>query len=232
MDNSRTVNMIGKENFNLIQSKTVMVLGLGGVGGYACEALIRSGIKRLILVDSDEVDASNINRQIIASQETIGKRKIDVMKKRLLSINSKAEIIVNDVFFSQENIDELFNEKIDYVVDAIDTISSKVALWKYCLGNKIKVISCLGMARRLDPQKVFITKLSKTENDPMAKALRGLARKSDISLDIPVVFSQEKPLEISEGKKESLGSMMFVPATAGIMCGYYIINDIIDINGK
>ncbi len=232
MDNSRTVNMIGKENFNLIQSKTIMVLGLGGVGGYACEALVRSGIKRMILVDSDEVDASNINRQIIASEETIGKRKIDVMKKRLLSINSKAEIIVHDAFFSQENIDELFNEKIDYVVDAIDTISSKIALWKYCLGNNIKVISCLGMARRLNPQKVFITKLSKTENDPMAKALRTLARKNDISLDIPVVFSQEKPLEISEGKKESLGSMMFVPAAAGIMCGYYIINDIIDINDK
>ena len=155
-----------------------------------------------------------------------------MMKERLLSINPKAEIISYDVFFCQDNIEELFSEKVDYVVDAIDTISSKVVLWKYCLGNNIKIISSLGMAKRLNPQKVFITKLSKTENDPMAKALRSLARKNDIALDIPVVFSKEKPFEISETKKESLGSMMFVPATAGIMCGYYIINDIIDINDK
>ncbi|MDI9540719.1 MAG: tRNA threonylcarbamoyladenosine dehydratase [Bacillota bacterium] len=232
MDNSRTINMIGKEKFNLIQSKTVMVIGLGGVGGYACETLVRSGIQRIIIIDNDKVDVSNINRQIIATKEAIGKRKTDMMKERLLSINPKAEIISYDVFFCQDNIEELFSEKVDYVVDAIDTISSKVVLWKYCLGNNIKIISSLGMAKRLNPQKVFITKLSKTENDPMAKALRSLARKNDIALDIPVVFSKEKPFEISETKKESLGSMMFVPATAGIMCGYYIINDIIDINDK
>jgi tRNA A37 threonylcarbamoyladenosine dehydratase len=209
-----------------------MVIGLGGVGGYACETLVRSGIQRIIIIDNDKVDVSNINRQIIATKEAIGKRKTDMMKERLLSINPKAEIISYDVFFCQDNIEELFSEKVDYVVDAIDTISSKVVLWKYCLGNNIKIISSLGMAKRLNPQKVFITKLSKTENDPMAKALRSLARKNDIALDIPVVFSKEKPFEISETKKESLGSMMFVPATAGIMCGYYIINDIIDINDK
>ncbi len=232
MDNNRTINMIGKENFKLIQSKTIMVIGLGGVGGYACEALVRSGINKLILIDNDQVESSNINRQIIANEKTIGKRKTQVMKERLLDINPSAKIKCHDTFFCQENIEELFSEKIDYVVDAIDTLSSKVALWKYCLGNNIKVISCLGMARRLDPQQVLITKLSKTENDPMAKSLRSIARKNDISLDIPVVFSKEKPLDSSETKKESLGSMMFVPATAGIMCGYYIISDIIDINDK
>ena len=232
MDNSRTINMIGKKNFDLIQSKAVMVIGLGGVGGYACETLVRSGIKRIILVDSDEVETSNINRQIIAGGKTIGQKKADAMKERLLGINPEAEITGYKVFLNQKNIEEIFSEKVDYVVDAIDTVSSKVALWKYCLGNNIRVISCLGMARRLDPQKVFITKLAKTENDPMAKALRSLSRKNDIPLDIPVVFSKEKPLEISEAQKESLGSMMFVPATAGIMCGYYIINDIIDIKDK
>lgn len=232
MDNSRTKNMIGQENFDLIQDKTVMIVGLGGVGGYACEALVRSGIGKVILIDNDKVDNSNINRQIITTEKTIGKRKVEVMKERLLSINPKLKIISYDVYFSEENIEQIFNEKIDYVVDAIDTMSSKVALWKYCLGNNIKVISCLGMARRLDPQKVFITKLSKTENDPMAKALRSLARKNNVSLDIPVVFSKEKPLEISKAEKENLGSMIFVPATAGIICGYYIINDIIDIKDK
>jgi len=232
VDNSRTINMIGKENFDLIQSKTVMIVGLGGVGGYACEALVRSGIQKVVLIDHDKVDISNLNRQIIASEKTIGERKTKIMKDRLLSINPKLEIISYDLFFSKENIGQIFSEKVDYVVDAIDTISSKIDLWKYCLGNNIKLISCLGMARKLDPQKVFITKLSKTENDPMAKTLRSLARKNDVSLDIPVVFSEEKPLEMSEAKKENLGSMMFVPATAGIMCGYYIINDIIDIKDK
>ena len=232
MDNSRIINMIGKENFDLIQTKTVMVIGLGGVGGYACEALVRSGIKKLVLIDSDTVDASNINRQIIATKNTIGKRKIDSMKERLLSINPTIEIKSHNIFVSQENVTELFTEKIDYVVDAIDSIAGKVAIWKYCLGNNIKIISCLGMARRLDPQKVFITKLNKTENDSMARVLRSMARKNNVSLDIPVILSKEKPLEISKTKKENLGSMIFVPATAGIMCGYYVINDIIDTKVK
>ncbi len=232
MDNSRTIKMINKENFSLIQSKTVMVVGLGGVGGYACESLVRSGIKKIIIVDNDKVDPSNSNRQIIADKNSIGKRKTEVMQERLLNINPEVEIISHDIFFDEKSIPLIFTEKVDYVVDAIDTISSKISLWKYCLGNNIKIISCLGMARRLDPQQVYITKLSKTVNDPMAKVLRSLARKNAISLDIPVVFSKEKPLEISEGKKESLGSMIFVPATAGIMCGYYIIKDIIDINDK
>ncbi|MGI6607748.1 MAG: tRNA threonylcarbamoyladenosine dehydratase [Erysipelotrichaceae bacterium] len=232
MCSSRTISMIGKENFDLIQSKTVMIIGLGGVGGYACETLIRSGIRKVIIVDNDKIDDSNINRQIISTVETIGRRKTDVMKERLLNINPEAEIITYDIFFCQDNIEELFSEKIDYVVDAIDTINSKVALWKYCLGNNIRIISSLGMARRIDPQKVFITRLDKTENDPMAKVLRSLARKNNMSLDIPVVFSKEKPLESSEEERKNLGSMMFVPAVAGIMCGYYIINDIIDIENK
>lgn len=227
---TRVVNLVGEEKAQQIQNKTVLIVGLGGVGGYATEAVVRSGVGKIIIVDKDVVDITNLNRQIIATQDTIGKSKCQVIKERMLSINPKLEVISYEMFVSVDNFDMIFENKIDYVIDAIDTMSTKVALWKYCQGNNIKIISSLGMARRLDPSKVFITKLAKTENDPMARALRGIARKNDVSLNIPVVCSKELPLEDSKAGKTNLGSMMFVPAAAGLLCGYYVINDIIDIH--
>ncbi len=225
---TRIENLVGAEKAQLIKDKTVLIVGLGGVGGYATEAIVRSGVGRIIIVDKDVVDITNLNRQIIATHDTIGKSKCQVIKERALSINPNIEVISYEMFLSVDNFDMIFENKIDYVIDAIDTMSTKVALWKYCQGNNIKTISSLGMARRLDPSKIFITKLSKTENDPMARALRGIARKNEVSLNIPVVCSKELPLEDSKSEKTNLGSMMFVPAAAGLMCGYYVINDIID----
>lgn len=226
---TRVVNLVGEENLAKIQSKTVLIVGLGGVGGYACESIVRSGVGKIIIVDKDVVDITNLNRQIIATQETIGKSKCEVIRERMLSINPKLEVKSYEMFVSTDNFDIIFEDKIDYVVDAIDTMSTKVALWKYCQEKGVKIISSLGMARRLDPSKICITKLAKTENDPMARALRGIARKNGVSLDIPVVFSKELPLEDSKSEKSNLGSMTFVPATAGLMCGYYVISDIVDI---
>lgn len=224
---NRIENLIGKDQLELIKSKKVLIAGLGGVGGYALESLARSGIENFVLVDKDVVDITNLNRQIITTEENIGKKKIDEASKRIKSINPNINIVAYDTFLDINNIDEIVSDDIDYVVDAIDTLTSKVDLWKYLEERNIKFISCLGMARRLNPQEVTITTLDKTSYDPMAKSLRSIARKKGVNINFPVVFSKEKPLIESNGEKSSLGSMVFVPAYAGLLCGYYVINDII-----
>lgn len=230
MDNqfTRIINLLGEEKTQKIQERTVMIIGLGGVGGYAVESLVRSGIQKIILVDKDVVDITNLNRQIIANYQTIAKSKCQVMEERMKTINPSVMVKTYEMFLTPENLTTIFAEKVDYVIDAIDTMATKVALWKYCQGNNIKVVSSLGMARRLDPSKVYLTKLSKTENDPMAKALRHLSRKNEVSLNIDVVCSKELPYEASLKEKTQLGSMIFVPAAAGLLCGYQVIKDMID----
>lgn len=225
----RTVTLIGEENFQKLQKATVMLVGLGGVGGYAGEALVRSGIGRLIVIDKDEVELSNLNRQIIANQDTVGRKKVEVFAQREQSINPDVQIIRHAAFMNEENLEEFFHEKVDFVIDAIDTLSSKVALWKYCQENNIGIISCLGTAKKLDPTKLQITTLAKTDTDPMAKALRQIARRKEVDLHVPVVFSREEPINKSS---EMLGSMMFVPASAGILCASYVVRQLIDITNN
>ncbi|MDO4378288.1 MAG: tRNA threonylcarbamoyladenosine dehydratase [Erysipelotrichia bacterium] len=225
---TRVINLIGTDKWQKLQKKTVLVAGLGGVGGYALEALVRSGIGRFIIVDKDTVDITNLNRQIIATQDTIGKNKTDTFEERIYRINPQIQVIKVTEFLNEDNLQEIFSYGVDFVIDAIDTMTSKISLWKYCQEQQIDFIASLGMARRLDPTKLKITTLKKTENDPMAKALRSLARKNELSLDIPVVFSAEKPLEESKSLKSNLGSMMFVPASAGIMAAYYVVSYLID----
>lgn len=225
----RTITLIGEENFQKLQKATVMLVGLGGVGGYAGEALVRSGIGRLIVIDKDEVELSNLNRQIIANQDTVGRKKVEVFAKRAQSINPDVQIIKHAAFMNEENLEEFFHEKVDFVIDAIDTLSSKVVLWKYCQDQNIGIISCLGTAKKLDPTRLQITTLAKTDTDPMAKALRQIARRREVDLHIPVVFSREEPINKSS---EMLGSMMFVPASAGILCASYVIRQLIDISNN
>ena len=225
----RTVTLIGEENFQKLQKATVMLVGLGGVGGYAGEALVRSGIGRLIVIDKDEVELSNLNRQIIATEGTVGQQKVEVFAQRARSINPDVQIIRHASFMNEENLEEFFHEKVDFVIDAIDTLSSKVALWKYCQDQNIGIISCLGTAKKLDPTRLQITTLAKTDTDPMAKALRQIARRREVDLHIPVVFSREEPINKSS---EMLGSMMFVPASAGILCASYVVRQLIDITNN
>ncbi|MBQ6655228.1 MAG: tRNA threonylcarbamoyladenosine dehydratase [Erysipelotrichaceae bacterium] len=221
----RTETLIGQQNLRELKEATVMVVGLGGVGGYAAEALVRSGVGTLIVIDHDAVEYSNFNRQILADEESLGQKKTDVFRRRAAKINPEAEVICYDCFLTADNLESFFVRKPDYVVDAIDTLTSKVALWKYCQENEIEIISCLGTAKKLDLTKLKITTLEKTENDPMAKALRQIARKNGLSLKVPVVFSGEQPLNRSS---EVLGSMMFVPAGAGILCAQWVVSGIID----
>ncbi len=222
----KTIQLIGEEKFNLLQQSTVLVIGLGGVGGHATEALARSGIGKLIIVDNDVVDETNINRQIIALSSTIGKPKTLVMKERLLDINKNLEVLAYHTFYDFETKNDIFNNKIDYVIDAIDTITYKIDIIKECLKRDIPFISSMGQGNKLHPELLEITDITKTSYDPIAKIIRSKLRKEGIKGKIPVVYSKEEP-NSQDSKKRSPASSSFVPATAGLLAASYIVNKII-----
>lgn len=221
---SRLEKVIGKDNLNRIKNKSVLILGCGGVGGYTCEALSRSGIGTLILVDFDKVDESNINRQIIALDSTIGKLKVDVLENRIKDINNNCKVIKIDKFIDEANIDELFNYEIDYLVDACDYVPTKKAIIKECLKRKIKFISCMGTGNKLDPSKLEITDLKKTVNDPLARIMRKFIKDEKITSKITVLSSTEVPIKTGESTP---GSTAFVPSSAGLLIASYIIKELI-----
>ena len=219
----RLIKVIGEDNFNFISNKKVLVLGLGGVGGYVCEALVRSGINNIIIIDSDKVEESNINRQIIANEDTVGQYKVDVMKDRLLKINSNCNIICINKFIDDGNIDELFSNDIDYYIDCQDTVKTKEVFIKECLKRKVKFITCLGAGNRLDPTKLEITDIRKTSYDPLARVIRKYVNDNKFKGRIPVVYSKEKPVKVNG----VVGSTIFVPASAGLLIASYVIRDLI-----
>jgi tRNA A37 threonylcarbamoyladenosine dehydratase len=219
----RVISLVGKENLEKLKTKTVLVVGLGGVGGYATEALVRSGVKNLILIDYDKIDISNLNRQIITNQNNIGKYKTDVMKEHILSINKDCNVIVINTFLNNETISQLDNYQIDYIVDACDSVQAKKLLIDYALEKNIKLIASMGTANKLDPEKLTITDIRKTAYDPLAKILRKYVIDKKTNKKVMVVSTTEVPI-----KKDVLASMMFVPATAGILCAKYVVNDIIN----
>lgn len=218
----RTISLIGENNFNKIQTKTVLIVGIGGVGGFATEALIRSGIQNIILIDHDKIDVTNLNRQIISTSNNIAEYKVDQFKKRILEINPNCNIETIKIFLSKENEEILNKYKIDYIVDACDSIEAKKLLINYSLNKNIKLISSMGTANKLDPQKLEITDIRKTSYDPLAKILRKYVQELKTNKKIMVVSSTEAPI-----KKKNLSTLIFVPATAGLLCANYIINDII-----
>ncbi len=222
MQYSRIVSLIGKNKFNILKNKKIIIVGIGGVGGYVFETLIRSGINNIDIIDPDKIDITNLNRQLIANLNNIDKYKADEAKIRALSINPNVNINVYKIFLDKNNIERILNNKYDYIIDACDTIDTKLEIIKYSQKNNIKLISCLGTAKKIDPLKLKITELSKTSYDPIAKILRKKVKELKITEKIIVVSSEEKPLEC-----KSLGSLMIVPASAGILCASYIINDIL-----
>jgi len=219
--NERTISLIGTENIKKIEQKHILIVGIGGVGGTALEALIRSGIRNITIIDSDNFDESNINRQILATTLNLGEKKTKIAKKRMLEINPNINIQELDIFLNKENMNRL--EKYDYIIDACDTITTKIELIKYALKNNLKIISCLGTGKKLDPTKLEITTLNKTYNDPLAKVMRKLLKEENITLNIPVVFSSEQPIN----NDHKVSSMIFVPSTAGLLLANYVIKDII-----
>lgn len=231
--------LIGEDGMKKLSEACVLVIGIGGVGSYAVESLARSGVGKLILVDGDEIAMSNCNRQMHANLQTIGKSKTEMMKERILSYHPACDVIVYDAFYDASLNAVLFKDKVDFVVDAIDTMSCKLDIIRYCKEHQIPFISSMGMANRLDPTKVMICDLSKTNYDPVSKIMRGLVKKAGIKGKIPVVFSSEQPIvqtqiinENGETRKQKMppASMIFVPAAAGLAIGSYVITQLIERN--
>ena len=221
---SRLSKVIGSDMLNELSKKTVLVLGCGGVGVYVCEALVRSNIGRIIIVDFDVVDESNINRQIIALESTIGQKKVDVLERRLKDINSYCQVVKIDKFIDEVNLAELFNFEIDYFVDACDCVKTKKAVIDECLTRKVKFISCMGTGNKLDPSKLEIVDIRKTNNDPLARIIRKYVKDKKITSKVMVLSSTEVPVKTGDSVP---GSSAFVPAVAGLTIAGYIVRSFI-----
>lgn len=214
--------LIGKENIEKISKINVLIVGIGGVGGTALEALVRSGVKNITIIDKDVFSESNLNRQILSTRDSIGLYKVDVGINRCKSINPDVNITGLKINLDEKNVNEL--EYFDYIIDACDDINAKLTLMQYANKNNINLISSMGIGKRLNPSNVIITRLDKTSNDPLAKKMRYEARKRGLKLNIPVVCSKEEPIN----NERIIASSIFVPSTAGLMLAYYIIEKVIN----
>ena len=230
---SRTEMMLGGEGVDRLKNAHVAIFGVGGVGGYAIEALARAGVGRITLVDSDRVSISNINRQIIATHNTVGMYKTEAMRERILSINPDAEVVCKSVFFSEENAAEFDFTFYDYVIDAIDSLAAKVELIALATNAGTKIISAMGAGNKLDPTLFEVSDISKTTVCPLARAVRIALRKRGIN-HLKVVYSKEPPVltpEVSDGvKKRVPGSISFVPSVMGLIIAGEVIKDISGVN--
>lgn len=228
----RTEMLIGSDNLSKLRNSSVLVLGIGGVGGFAAEALARAGIGHLTLVDKDSVDITNINRQIIALQSTVGKNKVDVMKQRIYDINPSTRVDAFAAKYDSETSETILSGSYDYVVDAIDMVSSKLDLIEKCYFSGISIISSMGMGNKLDPTKIGVCDIYKTSMCPLARVMRKELKARGVK-KLEVVYSTEKPQEvpafIPEGsKKPAPGSISFVPSAAGLVMASVVVNNIMN----
>ncbi|KGX93522.1 hypothetical protein N781_10845 [Pontibacillus halophilus JSM 076056 = DSM 19796] len=238
---SRNELAIGKEGLQLMKDATVAVLGIGGVGSFSAEALARSGVGRLILIDKDDVDITNVNRQIHALVSTVGQSKVDLMAERIKDINPECEVIRLHMFYTEETYEELFQYELDYVVDASDTISYKVHLIEQCLDRGIPVISSMGAANKMDPTQFEVANIFKTSHDPIARVIRNRLRKDGYKKGIPVVYSKEKPIKIKEEVRQEVipdnpqtrkaemppSSNAFVPSVSGLIMASHVVQELL-----
>ncbi len=218
----RIINLIGNDKFNMIKSTKILLVGVGGVGGFAFEGLIRSGFEDITIIDNDKIEITNLNRQLITNLSNIGKSKVVIAKDIANNISKNIKIKPIEAFLSKNNINILEND-YDYIIDACDTINTKLELIRFAEHNNIKIISCMGMGNRVDASKIEITKLNKTNNDPLAKKLRKLVKDNNLNTNVLVVCSKEIPI-----KKREVNSMITSPGIAGLLIVNYIINDIIN----
>jgi tRNA A37 threonylcarbamoyladenosine dehydratase len=243
---ARTQLLLGPEAIETLQNKRVAVFGIGGVGGYVCEALVRSGIGAFDLIDDDKVCLSNLNRQIIATRSTIGKYKVEVMRDRMLEINPDAKVEIHQCFFLPENADEFDFSKYDYVVDAVDTVTAKIELIMKAQEAGVPIISAMGAGNKLDPGRFKIADIYDTSVCPLAKVMRRELKKRNVK-KLKVVFSDEEPIKPLEDlskdndantacsveaetghlqRRSTPGSTAFVPAVAGLMIAGEIVKDL------
>jgi tRNA threonylcarbamoyladenosine dehydratase len=243
---SRTELLIGKDGLNKLKNSKVIVFGVGGVGSFTVEALVRSGVGTIVLVDDDTVCLTNLNRQIHATYDTVGKVKVEAMKDRVLSINKACNVITHQVFVTKENIPEIITDDVDYVVDAIDTVSAKIALVEYCNEKGIKIICSMGTGNKFDPTQFKVADIYDTKVCPLAKVMRHELRKREIK-SLKVVYSEEMPTKPKQDdvvtcktgcvctggtkkcaiKRQIPGSISFVPPVAGMIIGGEVIKDLL-----
>lgn len=220
---SRLELIINKEQMQKIKEKNILLIGLGGVGGYTFESLVRSGIESITIVDGDSFEETNLNRQVLSLISTLNKSKTDVAESRALDINPNIIIKKITKVLTTDNIKEINFKEYDYVIDACDTIEIKKEIIRICTKEKIKFISCMGTGNKMNPQLLEITDIRKTSYDPIAKIIRKMVKDEKIKESVPVVYSKEQPIKTGT----TVGSNAFVPGTAGLLLTSYIINDIV-----
>lgn len=244
---SRTELIIGTENLNKLKNSTIAIFGIGGVGTYAAEGLVRSGVENFVLVDDDDVCLTNINRQIHALRSTVGKSKVELMKNRILDINPRANVIVHKMLYNTNTADSLLSQNYDYVVDAIDMVSAKLDLIERCTKLGIKIISSMGAGNKIDPTRFEVTDIFKTSICPLAKVMRKELRKRGVD-KLKVVYSKEEPIAprkidadcktdcICTNKERTCtvryqipGSMAFVPSVAGMIMASVVVRDLTEM---
>ena len=219
----RFANLIGNDKLSVIRNARVLVIGIGGVGGYTVESLARSGVGYIHIVDYDKVDDTNVNRQIIALNSTVGQNKVEVMKNRIKDINPSIEVVATNIFVNESNIED-FIKDVDFVVDACDTVATKLALILACKKFNIPFISCMGTGNKMDPTRLKIMDIRKTSYDPLAKKMRKFVKDNKVKGKVMVICSDEpKYSEVST----PIPSNAFVPAIAGLLATSYVINEII-----
>ena len=237
---SRNELAIGKDGMDLVKGSTVAILGVGGVGSFAAEACARSGVGKIILVDKDNVDITNINRQLVANLSTVGQSKVEVMKKRIEDVNAECEVVTLHMFYTEDTYEEFFSHKPDYVIDASDTLIYKVHLIKECYSRRIPIISSMGAANKTDPTRFKIADISKTHTDPLAKMIRKKLKQAGIRKGVPVIFTDESPIVVREDVVETVGkkdaairkaqmppsSNAFTPSTVGLIAASWVVNQI------
>lgn len=223
----REIMLIGKENLEELKKSKVIIYGIGGVGSFVCEALARAGIENIILVDYDKIEITNLNRQIHALHSTIGKQKTEAMKNRILDINPKAKVETYYNKETKEKEEELINETINYVIDCVDTITTKLKLIETAKRKNIPIISSMGTGNKLDPTKFEITDIYKTSVCPLAKVMRKELKKRNIK-NLKVVYSKEEPkTQIENQEKRTPASISFVPSVAGLIIASEVVKDIL-----
>lgn len=245
---SRTELLLGKDRVEKLKNSTVAIFGIGGVGSFAAEALCRCGVGRLVLIDYDDICLTNINRQIHATRKTVGMPKTEAMKERLLDINPDADIVTHNELYNAETSEKLLLPEYDYVIDAIDMVTSKIDLIIRCIEMNIPIISCMGAGNKLDPTKLEITDIYKTSVCPLAKVMRYELRKRGVE-KLKVVYSKEEPLSPMKGvadcktdcicsnkekanctkRRQIPGSVSFVPSAAGLAIASAVVRDILGI---
>ena len=232
---ARTELLLGKTNIDKLKKSTVIVFGIGGVGSYVVEALTRVGVGKIVIVDKDDISISNINRQLPATQQTIGLSKVKIMKERMLSINPEITVVAKQEFYLPGRADEFLNDDLDYIVDAVDNVTAKLDLICCAKEKNIPIISSMGTGNKLDPTRLEIADITKTSVCPLAKVMRKELRKRNVD-SVKVVYSKEEPVvpmtvdeEGNPIRSSVPGSISFVPSVAGLIIASEVVRDLLKL---